>query len=268
VAYTRSETDGSESILVRNQRLDGTWTDEEELLTDGAYEYLSVETDSSGRAAYAFQDLTIGGPRLATPTGTGGHDFSWFETSEHGAIGFLMDMAIDEEDQLHLAWHDAYASTGSSGEFIGRTSYAAPGLVPPEWSMLEPLSVSIHVRPDGVPCLTVSTYAYTDVEYICRDESIPGPLWWTTLENVLDEGYHLHVALTHLSDGTPYIASYEETEGILQVSTRHAGEWDTITIDTIDESAGPPTIAVDSLDRVHIGYYSYSDHSIHHAIGR
>jgi hypothetical protein len=269
VAYTRADADGTESLLHRNQRLDGTWTDEAEISSGGSYEYLSVETDSSGNAAYAFQDLTAGGPRLAVPASGGGLDLTWGETSAHGPIGFLTDLAIDEEDQLHLAWHDAYASTSSSsGEFIGQTTYAAPGVVGPEWSMLEPLSISIDIRADGVPCLAVATLAYTAIEYICRDESIPGPLWWTTLDDVLDEGDHLHVSMVHLSDGTPYIVSYEETAGALQVSTRHEGTWDTITIDTIDSAAWKPTIAVDSIDRVHIGYYSYADNALHYAIGR
>jgi hypothetical protein len=176
-------------------------------------------------------------------------------------MGFFTDLAIGTDDVKHIAWMDPYGSSGS----ISQTSYSAFGSIEPEWALIGPLDVSIDIRPDGTPCVAIVGYSDTSIWYSCREDA---PYWMSSVEEVVGEGYNQFVALDHLNDGTPYIASFEVVSGSLQVSTLRDDEWVTERVDTIDTTGWDPQIQVDDLDRVHIGYYSMSDGSLKYAVGR
>jgi hypothetical protein len=134
-----------------------------------------------------------------------------------------------------------------------------------EWALIEPLAVSIDVLADDTPCVAISSYADQDIWYNCRSSE---PYWYSSYEEVLTDGYSLYVGLIHLSDGTPYIVSFDALAGSVSVSVRHDGTWSTEVIDTMDATGFDPHIAVDEHDRVHIGYYSITDDSLRYAVGR
>ena len=123
----------------------------------------------------------------------------------------------------------------------------------------------IDVLADDTPCVAISSYEDFEIWYSCR-ESVP--YWMSSTEEVLTGGYPIYVGLIHLSDGTPYIVSFDALAGSVSVSVRHDGTWSTEVIDTMDATGFDPHIAVDGDDRVHIGYYSLTDGTLRYAVGR
>jgi hypothetical protein len=222
---------------------------------------LNLTTDTSGVASFLYYDQSEMAPVLAETSVYGVVSSTVIDDAGFGPIGIINDLEAGGHDTLHMAWHDPY---GDSGE-IGQTTYMSSPARALEWAMIEPLAISVDVLADDTPCIATSTWSSQDIWYGCR---VSEPWWMSSVEEVSTDGYNLYVALTHLSDGTPYIASYDAVAGSLSVSVHREGEWTTEVIASIDATGFDPQIAVDDLDRVHIGFHSVTDGTLMHAVGR
>jgi hypothetical protein len=260
--YTQDDGSGGEALLHIRRDADGAWG-EESLITEDSpgIDGVNLTTDTSGVAQFMYFDIAEGGPVLGSTGTFGGISIETLDISDHGDVGVVNDLEASGHDTLHMAWWDPWGSSGS----IGQTTYMNDVDMDAEWALIEPLAVSIDVLADDTPCVAISTYIGQDIWYSCRDSE---PYWMSSTEEVLTEGFLLYVGLIHLSDGTPYIVSYDSLAGSVSVSVRHDGTWSTEVIDTMDSTGFDPHIAVDGDDRVHIGYYSITDGTLRYAVGR
>ena len=259
--YTSTGESEGESLLHTRRNADGTWTGEV-IVTESSLslEGVNLTTDSSGVASFLYYDQEEGAPVLAQTSVFGVISYSTLGDGSEGPVGLINDLEAGHHDRLHMIWLDEYSSDG-----IGQTTYTQSGSSDSEWAMIKSLAMSVDVLDDGTPCIATSTWDSQDIWYGCRTAE---PWWMSTVEEVLTEGYNLHVALAHLSDGTPYLATFDALTGSLSVSVHRDGAWSTEAVASIDATGFDPQIAVDDMDRVHIGFHSITDGTILHAVGR
>ncbi len=225
--------------------------------------YVDIKIDSAGLPSFAYLDATRGVPVLADYTTFGNAiyidaDFNLWDASM--GSGFYTSLGLDSSGYDHVA----YYNIGFSND-VRYSSLANGGAYSEVIDSDAGIYIDLEVRNDNTPCIAYLSTGSNDLRYACRDN---GSSW--SIETVDSAGsVGGWATLAFLSDGTPYIAYFDESNSALKVAslTGSNGNWDVSTVDDSGDVGYAPYITVDQNDIVHISYYDYGNGALKYAIG-
>ncbi len=192
-------------------------------------EYTSIATDSSGKVHISYYDCTNGDLKYATnrgvTPGTGNcinTDFNCETVDSEGDVGQYSDIAIDLNNKVHISYYDA-----TNGDLKYATN---KGVIPGNGNCTNTNWNCQPVDSNGIVGL------YTSI--------------------ALDSSYRPHIG---------YVSGVIALPGFIGEEVRHAyyngSEWN---IEIVDIWSNYPygefystSIAIDSLNRIHMSYYNY-----------
>ena len=225
--------------------------------------YVDIKIDSAGLPSFAYLDATRGVPVLADYTTFGNAiyidaDYNLWDASM--GSGFYATLGLDSSDYDHVAYYNIglssdvrYSSLANGGAYSE--------VIDPDTGIY----IDLEVRNDNTPCIAYLSTGGNDLRYACRDN---GSSW--SIETVDSSGsVGGWASLAFLSDGTPYIAYFDESNSALKVAslTGSNGNWDVSTLDDSGDVGYAPYITVDHNDIVHISYYDAGNGALKYAVG-
>jgi len=275
VAYTEKDA-YTRGLLYTQRSLAGSWLDP--MVVDGFEpgeidigQYVSIDVDSWNLPSFGYFDADLGEPVVADSTILGVAIYISADNNYMGDLlgigytGLYTSLAVDSDNNDHIAFYDPYAEFGTDQEI----QYSSFNLDLDEIHYSERIDdagqyISMAMRNDDVPCVAYQVSETLDLKYGCF---IDGSWALETLDSSGAVGAYASLAFN--SEGEAFIAYYDQTHTRLMMAREYKdADWEIIEIDNDGNVGQAASIAVDIRDVAHISYYDASARSLKYATGR
>ena len=231
---------------------------------------ISMALDSSGNQHISFYNNTDSSLMYAAFDGT-----SWEveEVDNEGSTGRYSSIAVDHEGNPHIA----YVNESTTPRQVlyahhNGTSWSTEVVDTPYYAY----DTSIELGSDGTTHITYAVYNSSGNHYNLRYSYHNGTEW--VQEDVMDygstwsstysgTGRNSHIKLN--GTGVPHVVFYDDATDDVYLSIRSNGSWSSTSVDdfggyytTAERSI---SLAIDSLDGLHVAYYDMSSRLLEYA---
>lgn len=212
----------------------------------------SLGIDSKGTLHAAFEFTALGD--LAYATRTSGAASWTIAGVGPGIDGGFPSLVVDSADGIHITFQDAG---------VGRLMYAYRAPIGTTWTVTPidtvgvPMHSSLAIGSDGALHVAYWRRGSGDLVYARR---APGATTWTVAEIDTAGNVGAWPSIGVDSTGAVHIAYSDVIASALRYATNASGTWRAIELDA-DGSAGgddegsPRSLAIDSLDHIHVVYF-------------
>jgi hypothetical protein len=175
-------------------------------------------------------------------------------------VGMYSSLAIDSNDNLHVAYYDDWNGTLEYMTYNDSTS---------SWST--PVSLDSTDRVGKNPSLAIDSndnlhVTYLDVtnynlEYMTYDASASS--WSTPLTLDSTDVVGLESSLAIDSYDNLHVTYWDSTNGNLEYMTYDGSSWSTpVSLDSTDDVGRASSLAIDSDDDLHVTYFDYTNKNL------